>query len=165
MRCLGLRLNLKKSVLSPSQRTNFLGVAWYSTTMQAHLSPACVDSNLTAIKGIRLGQESQRLLGLMDLIGSTAHSSSGLRFSLSFLRRRLRTLQLLRRPWFLNQCPTLRACCCSKTLMTDASLMGWGAVFDGCPARGLWKDPHISWHINCLKMRAVFLALKHFSRN
>lgn len=78
------------------------------------------------------------------------------------MHRGLRTLKLLKIPWFLNQCPTLRACCCSKKLMTDASLMGWGAVFDGCPARGLWKDAHISWHINCLEMREVFLALKHF---
>ena len=37
---LGLRLNAKKSVLSPLQRTTFLGVVWDLTTMQAHLSPA-----------------------------------------------------------------------------------------------------------------------------
>lgn len=32
---------------------------------------------------------------------------------------------------------------------------------DGRPAQGLWQGPHLSWHINPLKMRAVFLA-KHF---
>jgi len=35
MKCLGLRMNLKKSVLSPKQRTTFLGIMWESTTMQA----------------------------------------------------------------------------------------------------------------------------------
>lgn len=45
MKCLGLN----KSELSPSQRTTFLGLVWDSTTMQAHLSPACVDSILNTV--------------------------------------------------------------------------------------------------------------------
>ncbi len=70
MKELGLRLNAKKSVLSPLQRTTFLGVAWDSTSMQAHLSPARIESILSAVKSIRLGQsltvkQFQRLLGLM----------------------------------------------------------------------------------------------------
>ncbi|KAI2653718.1 Fumarate hydratase class II [Labeo rohita] len=43
MKKLGLRLNTKKSVLSPLQRTTYLGVVWDSTTMQACLSPARID--------------------------------------------------------------------------------------------------------------------------
>ncbi len=67
---LGLRLNAKKSVLSPLQRTTFLGVIWDSTSMQARLSPARIESILLAVKRIRLGQsltvrQFQRLLGLM----------------------------------------------------------------------------------------------------
>ncbi len=48
------------------------------------------------------------------------------------------------------------------TLATDASLTGWGAVMSGHPARGLWSGHHLTWHINCLEMLAVFRALKHF---
>ncbi len=33
MKVFGLRLNAKKSVLSPLQRTTYLGVVWDSTTM------------------------------------------------------------------------------------------------------------------------------------
>ncbi|KAI2642464.1 Lamina-associated polypeptide 2, isoform alpha [Labeo rohita] len=40
LRSLGLRLNAKKSVLSPAQRTMYLGVVWDLITMQAQLSPA-----------------------------------------------------------------------------------------------------------------------------
>ncbi len=40
MKELGLRLNAKKTVLSPVQVTTYLGMVWNSTTMQAHLSPA-----------------------------------------------------------------------------------------------------------------------------
>ncbi len=32
----------------------------------------------------------------------------------------------------------------------------------GHPARGLWSGHHLTWHINCLEMLAVFRALKHF---
>ncbi len=67
---LGLRLNAKKSVLSPAQRTMYLGVVWDSITMQAQLSPARVESILNALKNIKLGQRVtvhylQRVLGLM----------------------------------------------------------------------------------------------------
>ncbi len=48
------------------------------------------------------------------------------------------------------------------TLATDTSLTGWGAVMTGHPAHGLWSGRHITWHINCLEMLAVFRALKHF---
>ncbi len=56
MKELGLRLNAKKSVLSPLQRTTFLGVAWDSTSMQVRLSPARIESILSAVKRIRPGQ-------------------------------------------------------------------------------------------------------------
>ncbi len=48
-----------------------------------------------------------------------------------------------------------------RTLATDASLTGWGAVMSGHPARGLWRG-HLAWHINRLEMLAVFQALKYF---
>ncbi len=70
MKELGLRLIAKKSVLSPLQRTNYLGVVWDSTTMQARLSPARIDSILTAVTRVREGmsfnvKQFQKLLGLM----------------------------------------------------------------------------------------------------
>ncbi len=58
MKKLGLQLNAKKSVLSPPQRTTFLGVIWDSMSMQACLSPARIESILSAVERIRLGQSS-----------------------------------------------------------------------------------------------------------
>ncbi len=43
-----------------------------------------------------------------------------------------------------------------------ASMMGWGVVFEGRPASGEWTGEFLSWHINCLELRAVFLALMYF---
>ncbi len=47
-------------------------------------------------------------------------------------------------------------------ITTDASMTGWGAVFEGRPASGEWTGEFFSWHINCLELRAVFLALINF---
>ncbi|KAL0201989.1 hypothetical protein M9458_000007, partial [Cirrhinus mrigala] len=186
MKALGLRLNAKKSVLSPLQRTTYLGVVWDSTMMQARLSPARIESILTAVKRVKEGRsltvkQFQQLLGLM------AAASNVIPFGLLYMRplqwwlktrgfsprgnplrmikvtrRCLRALDMWRKPWFLSQGPVLGAPCRRVTLATDASLTGWGAVMSGHPACGLWSDHHLTWHINCLEMLAVFQGLKHF---
>ncbi|KAI2647659.1 Protein P [Labeo rohita] len=53
---LGLRLNAKKSVLSPILITTNLGMVWDSTTMQARLSPARIESILTAVTRVKEGR-------------------------------------------------------------------------------------------------------------
>ncbi|KAL0164602.1 hypothetical protein M9458_040355, partial [Cirrhinus mrigala] len=85
MKALGLRLNAKKSVLSPLQRTTYLGVVWDSTTMQARLSPARIESILTAVKRVKEGRsltvkQFQQLLGLM------AAASNVIPFGLLYMR-------------------------------------------------------------------------------
>ncbi|KAL0147122.1 hypothetical protein M9458_057646, partial [Cirrhinus mrigala] len=186
MKTLGLRLNAKKSVLSPSQRTTYPGVVWDSTTMQARLSPARIESILAAVKRVKEGRsltvkQFQQLLGLMAAVSnvipfgllymrplqwwlkSKGFSPRGnpLRM-IKVTRRGLRALDMWRKPWFLNQGPVLGARCRRVTLATDASLTGWGAVMSGRSARGLWSGRHLIWHINCLEMLAVFRALKYF---
>ncbi|KAI2645118.1 putative cysteine protease ATG4 [Labeo rohita] len=49
-----------------------------------------------------------------------------------------------------------------SVLLTDTSLTGWGAVLNGRPAQGIWRGHFLYWHIDCLKMMAVFQALKYF---
>ncbi len=45
---------------------------------------------------------------------------------------------------------------------TDASSTGWGATCNGQAASGLWTGPRLLWHINCLELLAVRLALRQF---
>ncbi len=186
MKQLGLRLNAKKSVLSPVQRTTYLGVVWNSTTMQARMSPARIESIFTSVKRVREGQsltvkQFQRLLGLM------AAASNVIPFGLLYMRplqwwlktkgfsprgnplrmirvsrRCVRALDMWRKPWFLNQGPVLGAPCRQLSLATDASLTGWGAVMSGRSARGLWSGRHLIWHINCLEMLAVLSSTEIF---
>ena len=47
-------------------------------------------------------------------------------------------------------------------IFTDASKEGWGAHLDEHTARGQWSLPESKLHINHLKLKAVFLALKEF---
>ncbi len=43
---------------------------------------------------------------------------------------------------------------------TDVSSTGWGATCNGQAASGLWTGPRLLWHINCLELWAVHLALR-----
>ncbi len=67
---LGLRMNAKKSVLLPSQRTVFLGVRLDSVQMQARLAPARIPDLTACLAHFKLGHHvsvgtCRRLLGLM----------------------------------------------------------------------------------------------------
>ncbi len=45
---------------------------------------------------------------------------------------------------------------------TDASTTGWGAMCNGHAAAGVCTGPQLQWHINCLELLAVLLALCYF---
>ncbi len=67
---LGLRMNAKKSVLFPSQRTVFLGVHLDSVQMQARLAPPRISNFIACLAHFKLGHHvsvstCRRLLGLM----------------------------------------------------------------------------------------------------
>ncbi len=47
---------------------------------------------------------------------------------------------------------------------TDASAKGWGATFNVLAVSGVWTGPQLHWHINCLELLAVHLALNHLKR-
>lgn len=53
----------------------------------------------------------------------------------------------------------------SYPLYIDASLMGWGAVFQDHSSGGRWAPVEASQHINCLEPKAVYLGLQSFCQN
>ncbi|KAI2645069.1 hypothetical protein H4Q32_028444 [Labeo rohita] len=140
---LGLRLNGKKSVLSPLQRTTYLGVVWDSTMMQAHLSPARIESILTAVTRVKEGRsltvkQFQRLLGpngtcvQCDTFWPAVHET-----------------------------PTVVAQD-QGVLPEGETRHGFRSSLSLCNASDGCVSHHLTWHINCLEMLAVFQALKHF---
>ncbi|XDV38527.1 hypothetical protein PO909_007906 [Leuciscus waleckii] len=49
-----------------------------------------------------------------------------------------------------------------KVISTEASNLGWGALFEGKPVFGLWSDQEKCLHINCLEIIVIKNALKRF---
>ncbi len=176
---LGLRINAKKSVLLPSQQTVFLGVRLDSVQMQARLAPARIPVFTACLARFKLGHHvsvgtCRRLLGLM------AAASPVLPLGLLHMRPFLWWMKELRLHPTVPATRLVRVSrsCCRHLLMwrdpvfhrsgvrmgaihrrhmitTDASMTGWGAVFEGRPASGEWKEEFLFWHINCLELRSA----------
>ena len=49
-----------------------------------------------------------------------------------------------------------------KVIYTDASHEGWGVSYGNTPTGGAWLPNEKRLHINVLKLKAIFLALKAF---
>ncbi len=67
------------------------------------------------------------------------------------------------RPWsdpsFLRAGVPLEQVSRHAVVFTDASTTGWGATYNGQAVSGVWTGPQLHWHINCLELLAVRLAL------
>ncbi len=172
LRALGLRLNGQKSVLTPAQQTTFLGVCLDSTSMQARLAPARVESIQSCSARFWLGRRvsvglCRRLLGLMAAASPVIplgllHMRPFLWWmkslvihpswpSLRLLRVSgacLHALLVWQDPNFLWTGVIMGVVCRRQMITTDASLSGWGADFKGRPACGVWSGKYLAWHIN-----------------
>ncbi len=67
------------------------------------------------------------------------------------------------RPWsdpsFLRAGVPLEQVSRHAVVFTDASTTGWGATYNRHAVSGVWTGPQLHWHINCLELLAVRLAL------
>ncbi len=170
---LGLRMNAKKSVLLPSQRTVFLGVRLDSVQMQARLAPSRIPDLTACLARFKLGHHvsvgtCRRLLGLMAAASPVLLHMRPFLWWMKELRlhptvpatRLIRVsrscccpLLMWRDPVFLRSGVIMGAIYPHHMITTDASMTGWGAVFEGRLASGEWKEEFLSWHINCLELR------------
>ncbi|KAI2654497.1 ORF V: Enzymatic polyprotein [Labeo rohita] len=184
---LGLRVNWEKSKLSPVQRISFLGVELDSISMSARLSLERAQSVLRCAATLRCRsmvplKQVQRLLGHMASAAAvTPLGLMHMRPLQHWLHTRVprwawrrgtlrvgitpscrKTLS----PWtdlaFLRSGVPLEQVSRRIVVTTDASKTGWGAVCNGQAASGVWTGPRLLWHINCLELLAVLLALKRF---
>ncbi|KAI2654623.1 Transposon Ty3-G Gag-Pol polyprotein [Labeo rohita] len=187
LECLGLKVNLPKSMLHPSRKISFLGAIFDSTQLRAMVVPERALLIQQLAGSFRAGarfplKRFQRMLGLM------ASASPVLELGLL----RMRPLQRWLKPrvpphawrhgrlhvnvdracvkalapwkdlqWYKRGVP-LGLVCRRKVVTTDASNRGWGELCDGSPAFGLWSKAEEGFHINCLEMLAVCHALCAF---
>ncbi|XP_075340396.1 uncharacterized protein LOC142399558 [Odontesthes bonariensis] len=184
---LGFVVNWKKSNLRPRQQAEFLGILLDSAHMKASLTGRRVDSLIEALKCFRLGglvtaHRVQRLLGLMaaaavvvplGLLRSRPfqcwfnafrlHPRDDRQVRLRVSRACIRALRPWRsREFLLSGVPLGGHPHRRQVISTDASLTGWGAVWEGRSVWAIWQPPWTSEHINVLELKAIHLALQRF---
>ncbi len=126
----GVKTERQESVLSPAQRTTYLGVVWDSLTMQARMTPARNESILTTVARVKEGRsltmkQFQRLLGLKAAASNV--KSIGLQY-MRLLKWWLKTKGFSSRGLPLRMIKVTRQCLRALdmwknvTLATDASL-------------------------------------------
>ncbi|KAI2661198.1 ORF V: Enzymatic polyprotein [Labeo rohita] len=169
---LGLRVNREKSKLSPAQRISFLGMELDSVNMTACLTNERTQSVLNCLKSFR-HKAAVPLKIFQRLLGHMAAAAAVTPLGLLHMRPLQRWLhdRVLRWAWHRG---TLRIGVSRSAgvplgqvsrhvvVHTDASTTGWGAVCNGQAASGSWTGPRLLWHINCLELLAVLLALRRF---
>ncbi len=184
---LGLRVNWEKSKLSPVQRISFLGVELDSVSMTARLTEERAQAVLNCLSSFR-GRNVVPLKQFQRLLGHMASTAAVTPLGLLHMRPlqhwlhsrvprwawrrgtlRVGISQQCRRslsPWtdlaFLRAGVPLEQVSRHTVVTTDASSTGWGATCNGQAASGLWTGPRLLWHINCLELWAVHLALRQF---
>ncbi len=186
---LGLQVNWEKSELSPVQRISFLGMELDSVSQTARLMQERAQSVLNCLNTFKNRtaaplKQFQRLLGHMAAAAAVtplgllqmrllqhwlhgrvprwAWQSGTLRVQVTPACRQTFT------PWsdlsFLRAGVPLEQVSRHAVAYTDASAKGWGATFNGHAVSGVWTGPQLHWHINCLELLAVHLALNRLKR-
>jgi len=185
---LGFIINSKKSILTPAQEIEFLGMTINSVTM---------DLKLPGEKIKKIRQEVHRLISLQQpsaqllsqLLGKLNATTPALQMAPLFCRslqiclkqalsanqqnyqavvqlspQALEDLQW----WNLHLSSwngrSLITQTSSMTITSDASLQGWGATCNGVRTRGPWSPSERSLHINCLELLAATLALQTYAK-
>ncbi len=173
---LGLRVNWEKSKLSPVQRISFLGVELDSVSMTARLTEERAQAALNCLSSFR-GRNVVPLKQFQRLLGHMASAAAVTSLGLLHMRPLQHWLHSRLPRWAWRGCRSLspwmdraflRAGVAQEpvsrhtVVTTDASSTGWGATCNEQAASGLWTGPRLLWHINCLELWAVHLALRQF---
>ena len=187
---LGFIVNMEKSVLTPSQQIEFLGLLLNTTSMCLTLPGHKIrtirkeaalllrQGNFSACKLAqfigKLNAASQAVFPTplfyrhlqRDLQGALARGSQNYDTSLQLSRASREEVQ-----WWQEH---LTLCMewsnlveSSETvgIQSDASMTGWGAVCEGLRTGGPWSQAERMLHINCLELTAATLAVQAFAKD
>ncbi len=181
---LGLRVNWEKSKLVPMQRISFLGMELESVNQTARLTQERAQLVLNCLKTLS-GRTAVPLKLFQRLLGHMAAAAAIVPLGLLHMRplqhwlhgriprwawkrgtHRVQITPACRKtfsPWsdpsFLRAGVPLEQVSRHAVVFTDASATGWGATYNGHAVLGVWTGPQLRWHINCLELLAVRLAL------
>ena len=185
----GFLINMKKSILTPVQELEYLGVLINSSEMTFGLSSAKIEQiNKGAVSILQASSATPRQLAqFIGLINSTRLSlrTAAMHFrSLQFLlisslraRNWDDALQLseetkVELQWWvdnigLHHKSPIHPETPSVTLESDASMEGWGGRWDEEMTGGSWSQSDLQQcpHINSLELKAALLTMQSFLKN
>lgn len=180
---LGFLINWEKSALTPTQKPVFLGAGIVIPGQLARPSPDRVGTILAAARSLRNRHVAPArtwlqflgyLASLVDVLPDCRLYIRPLQIHLQVYQPNLDPLskpvsvtdlirphlaRWMQRP-FLTQGKHLKPPQPSVKVMTDASLLGWGAVCQGRMLSWDWSHLPLLPHINQLDFRAVMLACR-----
>ena len=181
-------INLKKSVLEPQQKMEFLGLI---IDFQ-NLSLSLTEQKLQKVKNCCMEMykatkvsilELKKLLGLLC---STVQAVLPAQLQLRYLQQlQIRILQQERccyqqitlnqkskqeLTWWIQNLSLCNGRCLVQPppqmiIQTNASKTGWGVACQREKTRGVWSEQEQKLHINILELLAVKLALLSFTKN
>jgi hypothetical protein len=187
LQVLGFVINEEKSVGTPSQVMEFLGLIVNTITLSFRLPSKKVDSMVEKCGQI-LNKRSVQLRVLASLLGDFTWASSAVPFARSHYRE-VQSLYIGNSKFYGGELDTkvdlthsarsdllwwvsnLTSCQGrpmfeaepTLSICSDASLSGWGAVCEGVTTGMSWSGEEKERHINELEMLGAFNALRAFA--
>ena len=186
---LGFVINREKSITTPSQQIEFLGLRVDTFTMTLSLPGHKIRMiRGEAIQLLRQGSISARkvaqFIGKLnaaaqavfpaplfyrhlqrDLQEALARGNQSYESSLQLSQASREEIQWWQEHLTLWNGRTLLKHRQQMVIQSDASLTGWGAVCRGVRTGGPWSPEEQKMHINCLELTAAMLAVQVFAKN
>ena len=186
---LGFIVNMEKSVLTPSQHIEFLGLQLDTSNMclslPGHkirtiqgeaaqlLRQGCISARRVAQFIGKLNAASQAVFPAplfyrhlqRDLQGALARGDQSYDSMLQLSQPSQEEVQWWQEHLTLWNGRTLLKHRQQLVIQSDASMTGWGAVCGGVRTGGPWSLEEQRMHINCLELTAATLAVQAFAKD
>ncbi|XP_039764301.1 uncharacterized protein LOC120636803 [Pararge aegeria] len=181
---LGWQINYQKSILTPTQDLEYLGIRWQTIANSMSLPTRRINILNEALKDSLLKsrislRELQRLLGQLNFANfviprGRLHCRNIQIFLRHFDRNRPRLKLFIPQVveqemiWWCratNLWSPIHLKPATHFLATDASDWGWGAQLDGKLMSGAWSAQQKAWHSNKKELFAVIMAITSNTRS
>lgn len=183
---LGFYINHEKSVFLPSKQLTFLGCILCAESMTVRPTQDKINKTLVRLSSL-MWRKKVKIREVASTLGVLNDLCKAVDYGLNYVKwleidkiQALRTVGAIQFEgamrispralqdiaWWITNLPLSRRQIRWQppelTLITDASLLGWGAVFGEDSTGGRWSKIEALDHINILELRAVLLGLKCF---
>ena len=186
---LGFIIHTQKSQMDPTQCIVFLGFEINSVNMTVRLTSDKANKIKKSCQNL-LKPNIHTIQEVAETVGLLVSSSAGVQHGPLFYRQleidkavalklnhgdfsktcMLSDTSISDLQWWIDNIQTAYKLISqpppTKTITTDASMLGWGCVMDGYDGSGgMWSAVEVTHHINLLELLAAFFALKAFRQH